>query len=391
VFFSAQAMKFFNHVPILDPIGCDLRQTLDFSYSWFVAKQTPYVGYNLYPPLHCVLFTPLLALDISVAYKAISLLSIFCFVFITFIFPIRISKEKSLTPLLMLIFITGLFSYGFQFELERGQFNLIAISFCFLAIWIYHYHNRYRYFAYALFTVSVQLKVFPFIFIVMLVSNWHDWKQNTKRLLLLSTINFSFLFVLGSGIFFDFIKAIKAQILYPFIWQGNHSIRSFVTLITPLTSKLGWAWTDQYSGLIQIFLFSLTGVCILLIILRTYLQNKSGINPYLFLACTLGALIIPSVSVDYKLSILAAPVAVFLSDIFCFLAPPKTRPHRYIFSILLLLIFSAAYSSTLFSYTYKPLLLRNNFPALLAMLLSITCFSFLSGGKTVRNEDKNGH
>lgn len=377
IFFSSQVMQFPNYVPAIEPIGVDLKQMLSYSESWFIAKQTPYIGSNLYPPLASVLFTPLLTVKLSLAYIIVTLVNVFSYVLITLVLPLRIDKERQVSSLLMLIFITGLFSYGFQFELERGQFNVIAAFICFLAIWIYHYHNRYRYIAYFLFTVSVQLKVFPFIFIVMLVTDWHNWKNNIKRFLVLSTVNFALFFALGPYVFVDFITAIKAQTINPYIWVGNHSIRSFVTLVSNVASKYGWAWINGYSGLVQLALLAIITVCIFLIILQAYQQKQNGINSHLLLACTIGSLLIPSVSHDYKLSILAAPVAILFSDMSSF-SQRAIRPRQRLIFILLLFILSAAYSSTLFSFTNKPFILKNNFPALVTMLFAITCLSVTS-------------
>jgi hypothetical protein len=378
IFFSAQVMQFFRYVPAIDPIGVDLKNTLNTADSWFVAQQTPYIGNNqyTYPPLTGVLFMPLLLVNLSLAYKIVTLVNVFCYVMITFVFPLKTGKESQVSPLLMLIFITGLFSYGFQFELERGQFNVIAIFMCFLAIWIYHYRNRYRCLAYFLFTISVQLKVFPFIFIVMFISDWRDWKNNIKRFLLLAALNFALLFVLGPKLFVDFINAIKDHTENPYIWIGNHSIRSFVTLSSKLAYDHGWVWVNQYSGLAQIALLAIIAGCILVIMLQTYRQKQKGINPLLLLACTIGALLIPSASHDYTLSILAAPVAIFFSNNRFW--ERANSPRLHIIFIVLLLIFSAAYSSTLFSYTNKPLILENNFPALVTMLLAITFLSLVS-------------
>jgi len=373
VLFSAPVMQFFRYVPAVDPIGIDLKQMLSYSQSWFVDKQTPYIGRNLYPPLASVLFTPLLFVKFSWAYKIVTLINLFCYVMITFVFPLWISKEKQVSSLLMLVFITGLFSYGFQFELERGQFNVIAVFICFLAVWIYHYHNKHRYLAYILFTISVQLKVFPFIFIVLLIGNWQDRRKNIKRLLMLAVVNLALLFVLGPYVFVDFMKAIIAQTVNPDIGPGNHSIRSFVTL---LSYKHGWVWMYQYLGWAQFALLAVIADCIFLIMLHTSRQKQGNINPLLLLACTIGALLIPSVSIDYKLSILAAPVAVLFANN-NFWESLESRSPRIIFGVPLL-IFSAAYSSTLFSFTNKPLLLENSFPVLIAMLLAITFISSMN-------------
>ncbi len=52
--------------------------------------------------------------------------------------PLSMSPGKRVTPELLVVFATGLISYGLQFELERGQFNVIAVSLAYLAIWMYH-------------------------------------------------------------------------------------------------------------------------------------------------------------------------------------------------------------------------------------------------------------
>jgi hypothetical protein len=283
----------------------------------------------------------------------------------------------------MLFFITGVFSYGFQFELERGQFNVIAMAACFFAIWIFHNHNRYRFLAYFLFTISIQLKVFPAIFIIMFITDWHDWKNNIMRFLGLAAVNFALFFVLGTSVFVDFLRAIKAQSIHPSIWSGNHSIRSFVTSVSNTASQHGWTWLSDHSGLAQLAFLAIIAVCILLIMIQAYRQKQNGVNSHLLLACTIGALLIPPVSHDYKLSILAAPAAILLSDVSYFSeGAPRSRRHFVI--MLLVFILSAAYSTTLFSYTHKPLTLASNFPALIIMLVVTTCLSVISGSNLNR-------
>ena len=124
-------MTFPEYIPAIDPIGVDLQQMLSYSDSLFTAKQTPYIGFNLYPPLASVLFIPLLTVKFSLAYRIVTLVNIISYVLMTLVLVLRIGKERQVSSLLMLIFITGVFSYGFQFELERGQFNVIATFTCF--------------------------------------------------------------------------------------------------------------------------------------------------------------------------------------------------------------------------------------------------------------------
>lgn len=377
-FFSSQVMQFTRYVPAINPIGLDLKNTIRTAESWFVAKQNPYIGNTqyAYPPLTSILVIPLLFVNLSLAYKIVTLVNVVCYVMITFVFPLWTGEERHVSPLLILVLITGLFSYGFQFELERGQFNVLAVFMCFLAIWIYHFHNRYRYMAYILFTISVQLKVFPLIFIVMFIGNWEDWRNNIKRLLLLISVNLAIFFVLGPNMFVDFVKAILSQTVDPGIWTGNHSIRSFVTLFSKIAYDHGWVWVTQYSGLAQIVLLAITIIFMSLILCQTYRLKQKGINPFLLLACTIGALLIPSASHDYTLSFLATPVAVLFSNKRFW--DRANSPSQHIFIIEMLFIFSAAYSSTLFSYANKPLMVNNNFPALFTMLIVVTLLSLVS-------------
>jgi len=383
IFLSDRFMQFPEYVPANGFIGEDLGQMLSYSESWLIAKQTPYIERNLYPPLASVLFTPLLSLEFSVAYKVVTVLNVLLYVLLTLVLPLQMTKSKQMSSVIMLFFITGLFSYGFQFELERGQFNVLAMAACFTAIWIFHNHNKYRYVAYILFTISIQLKVFPAIFVVMFITDWHDWKNNIRRFVGLGAVNFALFFILGPSVFVDFLRAIKAQSVNPSIWNGNHSIRSFVTSISNTASQHGWSWVNEYSGWVQLAFLAIVAVCIFLIMVRAYRQKQNGVNPHLLLACTIGALLIPPVSHDYKLSILAAPAAILFSEMSSF-SEIGIRSRQYFFTMLLVFILAAAYSTTLFSYTNKPFLLTYNFPALIMMLLATTCLSMMSKSKFTR-------
>lgn len=411
VFFSAQIMQFFHYIPVQEPIGIDLKQILEFSKS-LVVNHTPYVGGNLYPPLESLFFIPFLNLDFSLAYKLFTTINLLSYLVIAFILPPLMSKkrksnkdqastpksdhtsasnsiptlqDKQASPLLMLVFISGLFSYGFQLEIERAQYNIITVLICFLAIWIFHYHKRFRYLAYILFVLSVQLKLYPLIFIVMFVDEWQDWKNNVKRFLMLLLANFALFFVLGPRIFLEFIRSVTSIQSEPYVWYGNHSIRSFTILISEIASAHGWAWVDQYLGIVQFTLLTTVAACIFLIIFQEYRKNKGGINPYLFLACTIGSSLIPSVSHDYKVSILVTPIAIlFLQNGSS--TSIKSPWLRTIF-IMLTLIFSTAYSSTLFSYTNKPTLLDCNLPALVTMLLTITSLYLLTEHNPKREDN----
>jgi hypothetical protein len=365
----------------MKPGGADLRDLLSYSESWYIHKKTPYIGNNLYPPLASIMFTPLLYFDFTMAYKFITVISLICYIVASFYLPCWINQQKQTSPSLMLIFTSGLFSYGFHFEIERGQFNIIAFLICLSSISIFYRFERHRYLAYILFTLSVQLKVYPFIYIIMFIKDWGDYKNNIMRIAGLSILNISLLFILGPRVFFDFITAIRGQIAAPYLWIGNHSIRGFISYVSsPQAYKKGdqipnLLWMGNYRDEIQIVFFSLVAMCLLLVVFRAYRRKRNGVDPYLLLACTISALLIPSVSHDYKLSILMGPMAIALSakDF----SNVTYRKFRSIGFYVLTFVLSCGYSSLLFSYTNKfTPLLRSALPALMIILFVTTLLSF---------------
>ncbi len=65
--------------PRIDPIGIDLLDNLDFSKAW-LENGSPYIGTNYYLPLESVFFAPLTAVNFSMAYKIVTLLSLLSYV-----------------------------------------------------------------------------------------------------------------------------------------------------------------------------------------------------------------------------------------------------------------------------------------------------------------------
>ena len=365
-------------IPVWGPLhAVDLRMVIAESKEWLVVGHSPYLGRNLYPPATYALFAPLILMDFSVAYTMVTLLTGLAYVWTVLVLPAREGHTGIDSAVLMLVFLTGLFSYGLRFELERGQFNLVAGAAAFLAIFLFHHHHRLRWLAYLLFILAVQLKLYPFIFIIMLVSDWRDWRGNLKRMGLLTLANCAMLFALGPRIMLDFFSSGSAFASSDdpiWRWIGNHSIRSFVEWFQPyVLTQVRPAW-GQHLGWIQISLLAGVGVCLALIWLRAQKRPVTGIDPYLLLACTLGALLVPAMSIDYKLSLLPGPVALLLMT-------EDRRASRTGISVaraLAAITFCLAYSSTLFSYANRPPWLGNSAPVLLAMLVIVTLLCLAS-------------
>jgi len=383
IFLSSGIMQFHKYIPHGETIGCDLELMLSYCDSLFIHGETPYIRSNLYPPLAIVFFAPLLLLPFSFAYKIVSIITVTCYLLLGFTFLNTQRRNRQVLALWILILLTGLISYGLQFELERGQFNLIAIAFCFFGIHIYHKSNKHRFLAYLLFIFSVQLKVYPLIFLVLFVEDWHDWKNNIKRFLSLISVNLALLFALGLEIFGDFIAAIKSQTLMPYVWSGNHSILSFVSKTALLTAEKGISFVRSNETILQLVLLLVVASCIVLILIRTFRMGSRGPDSFLWVACSLGALLIPSVSHDYTLTVLTIPAALFLSKAVISLSAGALTKRSSLLSNGMLFIFSLAYSMTLFPGTHKPIFLKNNLPALILMLLIVTILSFkLKSSKT---------
>lgn len=376
IFFSSQTMQFPDYIPVMKIIGGDLDQILGYSKPWAYFGDTPYVGENPYPPFVAMFFAPFLFIPFSWAYRIIVLLSLLSFFLGVFFLTSQFKENSNFASVLFFIIFSGLFSYGLQFELERGQFNLIAMVFCFAAVWIHQFHYKFRYLAYILFAISVQLKLYPLIFIVMFVSDWKDWKTSIKKLSLISGIIFASFFILGPKIFIDFLTAIRRFTVSPSV-MVNHSIRAFVHMLVDISNEIGRMWVGKYSMYIQLILLIVVLLCVFLVILQANLKNSGNINAQLFLACALGASLIPSVSHDYKLPILAAPTAAFLLEIIT-RSEKTTNALSRLHLFILILITSLAYSATLFSYTNKPgPFWSSNFPPLIVMLFVTAYYSML--------------
>jgi hypothetical protein len=373
---SAVRITYFNrYLPDTSPIGNDLRAVLHLMREWFLANRSPY-ELQFYPPFNYVFFAPLLLVgDYATLYKLFTLFSLLSYCFLTLILPIKLSAKKNIS-LILLLFFTGISSYGFQFELERGQYNIFTILLCLWAIYIFHYQPKYRIFAYFLFSMSVQLKLYPAIFIVMFIDDWKDWKGILRRFAGIAAFNLLLLFIMGPRIFLDFLRAVTTQLAPTgWTWNGNHSINAFVyNLLKDGYGIIGSPTLEQLrqnAELIEMLLLSIFIISLAVAIWISYRRNKGGLDPYLLITCTIGALIIP-ISNDYTLSFLTAPLSIFLSNI------PETRNTSYrLITILLILGIAFAYASVLVPFKYKPYYLNNAFPALFLILIFATILNLI--------------
>ncbi|MBN1451636.1 MAG: DUF2029 domain-containing protein [Anaerolineales bacterium] len=375
VFFSKLQIQYLTkYIPdaFVTHIGFDIEAIVSRIENWLRTGQSPYSdGFIAYPPLTIAVFATFSIIGYPAYFKVIVSITVLAYLVAALIIPLLLVPKRNQT-LLLLFFITGLFSYGLQFEQERGQFNLIAFAFCLIAIYIFHFQPRFRFFAYLLFSLSIQLKVYPVFFVVMFVDDWRDWQSIVKRFLGLGLFNFSLLFVLGHKLFLDFMHSITEYQLLQSSRYENLSIKGFVYYLSNEVFGMAGTSSPAFTRVAETFFWLLLGTCFLILIGYAIFRKTRGLNLYLLLICTIAALIIPSVSNDYKLSILIAPMTLA----FCCL-PEIVDPKKKVFSILLLVLASFSYWTTLYPATVKPEYLGRNFPALIIILISITVLHFL--------------
>jgi len=189
-------------------------------------------------------------------------------------------------------------------------------------------------------------------------------------------LNFLILFVAGFKTFYEFLGVTSQQQLSLTPWNGS-SIRSFVFIL----SRTGFGFfsenmitkVSENPRLIEMVFLGIFGFCFVLLIAYTFINNMKGFNPYLFLACTVGMLIIPTISNDYKLPLLIAPVSILFSN-----WPDMDTIAKRIVSIITITVVSVAFWSTLYPFKYKPEFLLNSMPILIVILLVVTILMFIA-------------
>lgn len=366
-FFSRDVMYRPELLPAMNPIAIDLRDVVSWGRDWL----DPSVPYHGYPPLSNVLLAVMYQLPFTVTYALFTAMTLGLFLLLLVALPLHYARGRGVPPLLSLFLITGLFSYGLQFEIERGQFNVIAFGLSICGVWLFHARPRWTMLAYALFCAGVQLKVHPAILGLLLVRDYRDVKGNLRRAVGLGAVNFLLLFAMGPRRFVEFVSALDS---IAFVYTGmtlNHSIDSFVAYANATLSNHialpAYAYTMIKWALTLSWVAGLGAIVGL-----NYRDRRTGLDPYLLLACSICAMLIPPMSFDYKLSILVAPTALAVIEFERSAASPS---HPRIAGIATLVLLVAAYTTTLLTYELKPTLLDNNCVALLVMLGCVTAMA----------------
>jgi hypothetical protein len=371
VFLSAPKMQFFEYIPAMNPIGVDLSQFVAYGRAWAsggaAALQT---SLDPYPPVSVVFAAPLGAIPFLSLYRLWAVMTLVCYVVMTWVIPIWVSKPPYIPAAALLIFVTGLFSYGLQFELERGQFNVLAMTAAYAGIWLLHAKPRLRGIGYLLHWLSVQLKVYPIVFVLMLVTNWRDWRNGLRRVVLLLLADVGGFLVLGPMMAMRWLTNVWTHAANPDLAISNHSITALVSRTIRRFDLAGIRGLGGYAVGVEIALDMVVLVCLGILVVRAAKSGTRALDPYLLMACTLAALLVPGTSHDYTLAILAAPVVVLLfRDAQHPLIADSHRRNRNLGAVAVLM---SAYVVTLFPYSNKLSPLWNNTAALLLMIAATT-------------------
>jgi hypothetical protein len=353
---------FTDYIREREKIGFDTRLILEHISHWYTGDQTPKY---LFPPLTTLLFTPLLLLRFPYNYYVSTVVTLINFLLLNLGLPsLFVKKENRL--LVLFIFAVSVFSYGLQFELETGQFYTLAMLLSMAAVYIFHKHPAYRIFAYILFCVSVQLKVFPAIFVFLFIDDWRDWQANLKRFAALGLANFLLLFLLGFSYFQLFVSRILGSMDNLEV-RYNHSITVFVYNLAQTND-----WAAAHADALRNGLFAYFLLCFTVTLFLAWKRNTHDVDPSLLMVSLIGGLILPTISHDYNLPLLALPFMLWTSG----LRLPE-KPWTRLLAVVLLLSASFAFAVTLFPSNARPAALENSLPALMVILTVVTAMNFL--------------
>lgn len=362
---------FTNYLYEREKIGFDIRLILEHVGHWYVRDQTPKY---LYPPLTTILFTPLWLLRFPCNYYVITAVTLVSYLVLNLLLPLWFNIKQSKLAIIF-IFAVSVYSYGFQFELETGQFYTLTMLLSMMAIYIFHRHPSYRIFAYILFCISVQFKIFPAVFVFLFVDDWRDWKANLKRFAALGLANFLLLFALGLP-YIQFFMARMVGSVNKLETDYNHSVTIYVFNLVSTGYGLSKGalldWIQAHAATIQASLYAYVLICFLVVLVSSYIRNVKGVNYTLLLVSLIVGLVLPSISHDYNLPLLATPFVLLISA-------HRLHDNRWIksFSIALITVASFAYAITLFPSNARPAFFENSLPAMLILLTAVILLHFM--------------
>ena len=305
-FSGATTMRFPVEMLTMSPLSNDLYVSAKYAVQTLRSGSIEGVPF-VYSPLFVILFSPLSYIEFNTLRWIVAIITILSYCTAVFIMPRYWGFKVSNSPAALVLIIAGFMSYGFRFELERGQWNILVVLMCLVSFALNRSLERYiRIIGYSIFTVAVHLKVWPVIFAIGFIKPKIGIYNNIKRLMILGCFNFILLFSLGVSFFYKYFKAITHASVNADVWIANLSFHAFNIQAA-----------SYYSVNIELIkiITAIIVISILVTILISLNNNIDGDNPRLLILTTCCAILIPSVSFDYKITILSIVLTFFLSTI----------------------------------------------------------------------------
>ncbi len=258
------------------------------------------IGYSetgkiIYSPFSRLIFSVFNGLSNVVGYLLITLISVLLYIYSFKDLFLKKWKERGRFPLIFSLMLAFSFlSYGIFFELQRGQWNLIAISLAIISINLFRKDRRVL--SLFLMSISIHLKIYPIILAVF-VFNWKLTRKEVLYFISFLIFNLFLLCILGFDFLRDYIDLILKFSNNPYVWDGNLSIFNF-------SKVMGKIELFGYFFSLNNFLLIFTIIPFLTLLFFYVFKNKHIVENHLFFISIILCLVLPSVSHDYKLSLL---------------------------------------------------------------------------------------
>ena len=356
--------------PYIKPIGSDFRIGMFYPAMVLLEGLSPYEHYNLiYPPFAAVFSIPFRLFDVKTAYL-VQVILLYIANIITIYIAARSAvagldpeKEKNISnPSLSVVFLSLVFltltSYGFLFSVERGNFDIYAQFFSVLGLWLLVKKpvggsGKHRiWLQVVFFSLAAHLKIYPAILFLLIL-----WRHGWKSLLPLFIVNLVLLLSTGPIYAWQFIQTIVHYTQEPFIWIGNHSGASFGDFAhSYLAARLGFTIPTLIFTALPLLVWAVGAFAL-------WRRERTPANALLFFCLSVPVMnLVPTVSHDYKLVILSAPLTIVLYWLVkSYSDTGKSIELAKMASFLLLTLFLTRLNSI------TPPVLKNKYPFILIM------------------------
>jgi hypothetical protein len=367
-------------VPVMPPVGADFHQGFYQPAMLWRNDQSPYSMVNVYPPFVTVVGLPFTLLKPLTAYVVFALglflanvmglwlaISLAISVFAGR-WPRTLVQNLGQTLLVALAFL-HFTSYGFEFSFERGNYDAWPGLFSLLAVWLLVHRPGWFWPQLILLSLAVHLKIYPAILFILLF-----WRHRWRSILPAVVVNGGLACILGWRRIPELYSWLKVAMFGNSSTTINHSGISFwESVMVPLFDLPVAA-----GKLALVFPFTLWAIGVVVL----WRRGPTPVNLVRLYTVSLPLMnVVPSLSFDYKLVILTAPLAIVLLDSVLKFAGDGSR-RAGVTVMVLLLVAGVMSRSYLVATQYW---LANKYPCivliqLLALLAALVSRDSPTGG-----------